>query len=176
MNGVHWLLCIYKYEMKTIKEIPLFVLNNTRYDKVTNTLLIRRFNNFGKDRGWFKYKLSVNKKGYPVVCINNKVYSVHRIVYAAYFKKTKFGIIDHIDSNKLNYYVDNLREITNSKNILKAGLRANNKSGHTGVYFCPKLRTWEAYITINQKKIKLGRYKLKEDAVKARSFAEVTYS
>lgn len=50
-----------------------------------------------------------------------------------------------------------------------------NTSGKTGVSFYKKDCDWEAYITVNNKKIGLGRYSTFEDAVKAREDAELKY-
>lgn len=53
----------------------------------------------------------------------------------------------------------------------KNGPRKNNKSGYTGV-FQEKNGSWAAYISFKKKRYWLGRYKNKEDAIKARLSAE----
>ena len=50
-----------------------------------------------------------------------------------------------------------------------------NKSGFIGVYFDKDRNKWVAFITIDYKQIKLGRFVEKEDAIKARLEAEFKY-
>lgn len=51
----------------------------------------------------------------------------------------------------------------------------NNTSGHKGVCYRARNEKWMAYITIKKKKMHLGEYKNKEDAIKARKEAEEKY-
>ncbi|MCD8340543.1 MAG: transcriptional regulator [Clostridiales bacterium] len=58
---------------------------------------------------------------------------------------------------------------------LEAGrntIRSDNDSGKTGVCFFTREQKWAAYITLQKKRYKLGLYKDKEDAVRARTAAE----
>ena len=59
------------------------------------------------------------RNGYKRVTIGNKVYSVHILVYET-FKGAVHGVIDHIDGNKLNNNIDNLRDVSQSKNMKNA--------------------------------------------------------
>ena len=49
--------------------------------------------------------------------------------------------------------------------------RADNTSGHTGVCYDKRRDTWIAYITFQKKRINLGSFKKKEDAIRARTEA-----
>ena len=51
----------------------------------------------------------------------------------------------------------------------------NNTSGYKGVSWCKSKGMWEAYISIHNKRIHLGRYNNIDDAVKARIEAEEKY-
>lgn len=51
----------------------------------------------------------------------------------------------------------------------------NNRSGHKGVWYDTGRELWEAYINVHGKRIHLGRYKTKEEAIKARERAEEEY-
>ena len=51
----------------------------------------------------------------------------------------------------------------------------NNKSGVTGVYWEKRNSAWCAFISINGKQKWLGRFKCKEEAIKARLEAEYKY-
>lgn len=65
-----------------------------------------------------------------------------------------------------------LRDNTNIKMISKEKPQKNNKSGKTGVCWDKDLQKWRAYITFQGKRYKLGAYKDKEDAIRAREEAE----
>lgn len=51
-------------------------------------------------------------------------------------------------------------------------LLSSNTSGKTGVCFITRDQKWAAYITLQQKRYRLGLYKNKEDAVRVRMAAE----
>ena len=50
----------------------------------------------------------------------------------------------------------------------KSGIYSSNKSGVAGVYYDKQRRKWVANISYNRKRVFLGRFELKEDAVAAR--------
>lgn len=54
-------------------------------------------------------------------------------------------------------------------------LSRNNTSGTTGVCYSKRNKCWVAYINFRNKRINLGGYKQKEDAIKARKAAEEKY-
>lgn len=82
---------------------------------------------------------------------------------------------DHIDKNELNNRKYNLRPATKQENARNHSRQRNNTSGITGVCLNEKTGLWMAYLAINRKNISLGRYKNKEDAIKARLQAETKY-
>lgn len=51
----------------------------------------------------------------------------------------------------------------------------NNKSGYTGVSYDNQRKLWVAQITYQRKNHLIGRFKTKEEAIKAREAAEITY-
>ena len=76
-----------------------------------------------KNPDWREAKGSVNKNGYRYVEINKKSYSYHRVVYFLHNQKWKIhdsstdNSIDHIDRDKLNNNIENLRVVTNQQNL-----------------------------------------------------------
>lgn len=58
---------------------------------------------------------------------------------------------------------------------MNRSMRSDNTSGVTGVYWCKSRNKWNAEIRINSKKINLGYFINKEDAIKARKRAEIKY-
>lgn len=62
--------------------------------------------------------------------------------------------------------------ISSLESITSGKLRANNKSGVTGVSYNSRSNRWKATITLRKKVYWLGSYRNKEDAIKARKRAE----
>lgn len=87
---------------------------------------------------------------------------------------------DHIggcDSRSDNR-IKNIRKFDNCEysfetyNNMNKKIQTNNKSGITGVSWHKRDESWYSYISINNKRIHLGKYKNLEDAIKARKEAE----
>lgn len=84
-------------------------------------------------------------------------------------------LIDHIDRNGLNNQRDNLRSATNKENQENTGLPSNNTSGCKGVSWDKRSSKWRATIYHHKKRIYLGYFKNKEEAIKVRKQAETEY-
>ena len=80
---------------------------------------------------------------------------------------------DHIDRNPLNNRKENLRPCTQDDNTKNHSLYSTNKSGVSGV--CYSKNKYMAYIYYNYKKIELGSFDNKNDAIIARLKAEKEY-
>lgn len=85
-------------------------------------------------------------------------------------------VVDHIDGNKLNNTIQNLRicrQFDNMQNV-KSNMVDNTTAG---VSYVDRLKKnpWRAQITYNGKHIHLGYFPTKEDAIKARRDAERKY-
>lgn len=77
-------------------------------------------------------------------------------------------VVDHINGNKLDNRRENLRICTQRENMVNCGLLKNNTSGVKGVSWSKASNKWEAFIHFNNKKIYLGVFKDKEEAIKKR--------
>ena len=85
-------------------------------------------------------------------------------------------LVDHINGDKADNWIKNLRLVTNQRNLFnKSSLSKRNFSGFTGVFWSKKARKWQSGIWCNAKNIYLGLYSNKEDAIKARKEAEIKY-
>lgn len=118
-----------------------------------------------------------HKQGYlPVVLYGGdgtkKSYLTHRLVASA------FGLIelsdprqqiDHIDNNKSNNRLANLRKATNSENNANGGasVQINNKSGFMGVNWHKQSKKWMAGITKQRKPHYLGLFHCPREAARA---------
>jgi len=83
--------------------------------------------------------------------------------------------IDHIDGDRANNSLHNLRDVTNQINSMNIKIPSSNTSGHIGVCWDKSRNKWLAHITVDQKLKNLGRFINKEDAVKVRKEAERIY-
>lgn len=104
---------------------------------------------------------------YLVMDIKGKKYLVHRIVWALHYDSIP-DVIDHIDRDKLNNRIENLRDSDKSSNGFNTGVRADSKSGFTGVSFNKPNGNWNAYCTIKGKKKHIGCFSTLEEAHLAR--------
>ncbi len=92
----------------------------------------------GEVAGTFK------KNGYIRVYFESKEYLAHRIIWSLLNNQDLITdlVIDHIDRNKSNNNIDNLRLVTWSLNAFNKGVLSNNKSGVSGVYWCQTNNVW----------------------------------
>ena len=90
---------------------------------------------------------------------------------------TLFNLVnfDHIDHNPLNNRRCNLRKSTVTENNQNASIRKDNSSGIIGVNWNAVNQYWVARISVNGKRVFLGNFLNKDDAIKARLAAEMQY-
>jgi len=119
----------------------------------------------GKEAGY------INTNSYKQVQINGKRYLVHRIIFLMHYGYMPENDIDHIDGNKLNNRIENLREVSKSCNMKNCKPYNHNTSGFHGVYWNKQRQKWMAYIN----NINLGRYPTKEQAALARALGELLH-
>ena len=81
-------------------------------------------------------------------------------------------VVDHIKRNKKDNRLCNLRNTNKSVNSFNCGLRGNNTSGVTGVWYRNDTKRWAAEIKKDGRKHALGCYGTLEEAVMARREAE----
>jgi len=115
---------------------------------------------------WRKKKLTKSHQGYLRTRINNKRFLFHRIVYYAHnqdwdiYDSSRNNSIDHIDRDKLNNNISNLRVVNNRENSLNTDWVDNAK----GYYYNKEKKKYKAYIKLNYKNIHLGYYDTKLEA------------
>lgn len=114
---------------------------------------------------------AVGKHGYKVGSINNQLYRAHRIIWIMVHGNDP-DQIDHINGIRTDNRINNLREVTGKENQKNMKRPVNNTSGHVGVAWDASKNSWLAFITVNRKRLHLGRFKEFEDAIAARKAAE----
>ena len=109
---------------------------------------------------------SKDKQGYITLMVCGKLYKAHRLAWLYIHGKWPTNEIDHINGNKADNRLSNLRDVERWINMHNQGLRKNNTSGFKGV--CRKGKKWSAVIKINKKIHWLGVYETPELANIAR--------
>ena len=120
-----------------------------------------------KDYCWSK------KDGYLRARYYDKNIKMHRLIMELFENDDR--IIDHKNHQRHDNRKSNLRVCNQFNNAKNIPLSSNNTSGCTGVSFNKASQNYEAYITVNRKVIKLGRYNVLEDAIRVRKEAEEKY-
>lgn len=112
---------------------------------------------------------TLNEDGYLQIKIESRLYRLHTLIYI-YHHGACSELIDHIDTNKLNNRIENLRITTHTTNQWNRGLFSNNTSGVKGLTYNKKSGTWQASVMANGKrnyKHFKGSYTCKETFQKA---------
>ena len=118
---------------------------------------------------------SDNGDGYLKIGVRGRVYKAHRLAWLYFYGEFPSKDLDHINRNKSDNRICNIRETDDSFNGQNRGLNSNNTSGFRGVYWHESTQKWQASIRVDGKAIHLGVFDLKEDAKKARISAEKFY-
>ena len=99
---------------------------------------------------------SKTSDGYFCICVNKKVYRSHRLAWLYIYGSFPKTLIDHINMDRLDNRISNLREATRAENIWNIGKTSKNKSGFKGVSFNKSYNKWSAVCTVNNKTNHLG--------------------
>jgi hypothetical protein len=114
----------------------------------------------GKRAGWLN-------EGYWRVSIDGHSYYCCQIVWFVGHGIWPDKTLDHIDLDKANDALSNLRLATKGQNCLNSKLSSRNTSGFRGVSFCNTTQRWRSSIRINGREKNLGRYDTPEEAHEA---------
>ncbi len=115
------------------------------------------------------------QSGYVVISINGKQHYAHRLAWMHVTGELPPAEIDHANHTRSDNRWANLRLATRAENGCNLSLKRNNTSGTTGVSFDVKREKWASYINPARRKISLGYFANKADAIAARKAAEKKY-
>jgi hypothetical protein len=118
---------------------------------------------------------SVNSWGYRQIQFKGKQYYAHRLVWLYVHGKFPNEQIDHINGDKLDNNIENLRDVSCQENKRNVSKYSNNRSGHTGVIWATHADKWVASIRVDGKLKHLGLFNILEDAVEARLQANIEH-
>ena len=92
------------------------------------------------------------------VIINGKHYLTHRIVFMMHNGYLP-QYVDHIDRNRSNNKIENLREATHSQNAYNSTIRKDSKTGIKNVSWNKVDKSWKVRIQANNTRITIGQFK-----------------
>ena len=147
----------------TLNGVKLLVYQNgmiLRYSDKNYRTLSKGWNHCD---GWLRVD-------YKVIEIKHKPYLIHRIVAFAFLGldiNNVNQIVDHIDRNKLNNNLTNLRIVTSQENNFNTNAR--------GYRWNEKVKKFISYIRYNKKLIYLGCYDNEDKARQAYLEAKALY-
>lgn len=113
-------------------------------------------------------------RGYLVVRIKGKQYYQHRLVFLL-FNGFVPSMIDHMDGDKTNNRIENLREATQAQNNRNSRKKHLSPSGVKGVTWRARDNRWQANIGVDNKLIHLGYFSDKAQATEAVNVARKKY-
>lgn len=159
---------------------PVVLRQLLHYDAETGRFhwLERPRTMFPTDRSWKTWNsrfagreaFTANIAGYRVSDVLDCQIYGHRAVWAWVYGAWPSEQIDHINGNRADNRLVNLREVNAADNRRNSKLHHTNTSGHAGVSKTP--HGWQAYILSGEDRKSLGSFATREEAIAARQAAE----
>lgn len=149
---------------------------HVRFNMITQNYIqtVFRYNDghlywLGNRRGAPKNKPVGSKVGenYLGCMLDGKHYLLHRLIYL-YIHGYMPKFVDHINGNKTDNRIENLRDVTasgNQQNMRQAYV--TNKSNLLGAFYSTQTKKWFSRICVNNKKLWLGTFDSPEKAHQA---------
>lgn len=105
----------------------------------------------------------VNSRGYVVLSFNGRQLKATRVAWALHYGKWPDGVIDHINHDKQDNRLCNLRDVSvavNTQNQVRA--MAGSRSSLLGVF--PAGSRWASKLVVNGRRVYLGVFATPEEA------------
>lgn len=156
-------------------------------DKILTQTRLKELLDYDPDTGVFRWRIhkppiilgkeAGNKStiGYMRINVDVKSYYSHRLAWLYMYGHLPENEIDHINHNRSDNRIANLREVTHSQNHRNQSLQKSNTSGVVGVCWVRSKGKWLAQITAKGKHMYLGIFESFGDAVAARKKAEIIH-
>jgi len=144
-------------------------------DELRNLFDYRNNNLYWKERP-FRSRVDITKPagyidsaGYRIIRTGGINYGAHRFVYQWHYGNLdKSLVIDHIDRNRSNNNIENIRQVTYQQNCF-------NCSNVKGYCWDKAMGKWKAYIRIDGVKTHLGYFDIEAKAQAAYEKAKAIY-
>ena len=150
-------------EHKNYYDIELYESNS--YKVIAHAKISKQHKEMCKKIFW-----RLSEYGYARGYYNGKDIFLHKYIT----QTDKSILIDHINRDKLDCRIENLRVANFSINTLNRETPTNSKTGHKGISYDKRKEKYRAYIKINGKQLFLGYFDDIEKAIIARRASEKT--
>jgi hypothetical protein len=150
----------------------LLLLEALRYEPDTGHFYWQKM--LGKARRGFAGKRAGSDRPnqhYTTISVCGRVYYAHRLAWFYTHGRWPNEHIDHINGDKLDNRLCNLREATRAQNMRNSRRHKDNTSGFTGVRFHRPSGKWQACGSYDHRFRSFGYYDTAEEAAKARELA-----
>lgn len=141
---------------------------------------------YDKDSGGFVWKKSpssfvkagspagcLDPQGYRYIGLNGHHYLAHRVAWFLTYGEWPKDQIDHINGNKSDNRICNLRDVGQIDNGRNQKMPVTNTSGVVGIVWLSKRQKWAARIKVNRVQKTIGIFNTLFDAVAARKSSEI---
>lgn len=142
-------------------------------DTASNPELVCRA--FNSRSGGKEALTSIGGGGYKRGKVLGLSFSAHRVIFAIVHGKYPAGDTDHINGDKADNRIANLREVTHAENARNQKIPSNNKTGVIGVSFCKREQRFVANIRCGGRQKNLGYFACITAAMIARVRASRVY-
>jgi hypothetical protein len=109
--------------------------------------------------------------GYKTGRMGKVNYKAHRVAWAIYHGEWPSGLIDHINGDRADNRIANLRVVDDAGNARNSARPKRNTSGVTGVYWFKRDSKWFVKVTFEKKARHIGYFDDLDDAIAARDAA-----
>lgn len=110
---------------------------------------------------------TINAYGRRVIKIKGRLYYCSRLAWLYIHGRWPDQEIDHINGNRSDDRIANLRDCSREENQHNTGLCSRNTSGYKGIYWSKQQSAWIATITRRGTKQHLGSFDNADDAASA---------
>lgn len=115
-----------------------------------------------------KPALTAISRGYRIGRVGKKNLMAHVVAWAYVNGEWPDGDIDHINGDRSDNRIENLRVVSRADNLRNRGVCKRNKSGEIGIYWAKDRNKWRVELA----NTKIGSYDTKEEAILARDKAK----
>lgn len=109
----------------------------------------------------------VDLTGYIYIHFNRTRLLAHRLAWVYTYGVEPEGWIDHINGDRSDNRIANLRACTIHENARNRGLGSNSSTGFKNISWNADRGTWEVGIKMNGKKVFFKRFKILQEAQRA---------
>lgn len=157
------------FQIRTRKQALKYVSYDPETGVFTRVYSLRRFDRVGKPAGWN------HPTRHTYVNIRSRLYLAHRLAWLIFYGRWPKAQLDHINGDRYDNRIANLREATNRQNQQNRKKSAACSSKFKGVSWAKRERLWVSHIVVAGKRVGLGYFREEKDAARAYDIAALRH-